>query len=310
MSSMRLYQSLIQCNILWLDRHIPESYAVAGDIGTDGHALIYMPFLEDDDPQYWGSESIGLGGGWETKFFSFSSRPKILVLEATTLDPVEEWTLGYQERRELISPPETFLAATTGHNGRVAIAVARSTESAWEAYDPPTYLDLWILDKRSWYGPYRVGRIHRSYNRFGQIPFNVVVDGDGSYWFTWAAWNHPERLVVAQLASEDLQLGDAPTDVARIEQPSPQIFSLAQNAPNPFNAETAIEASTLSARARIDILNLQGQKVRSLPLTPGSNRVMWDGTDDSGRQVASGVYIYRLQEGAQTRSTRRMALIR
>lgn len=298
-----------------LDRHIPESYAVAGDIGTDGHALVYMPFLEDDDPQYWGSESIGLGGGWETKFFSFSSRPKILVFEAATLDTVEEWTLGYEERRELIFPPETFLAATTGHNGRVAVAVARSTESAWEAYDPPTYLDLWILDKRSWYGPYRVGKIQLSaadylYFLLGQIPFDVVVDGDGSYWFTWFTWNQGGRLVVAQLASEDLRLGDAPTDVARIEQPSPQVFSLAQNTPNPFNAETVIEASTLSARARIDILNLQGQKVRSLPLTPGSNRVIWDGADDSGRHVASGVYIYRLQEGAQTRSSRRMALIR
>ncbi len=284
-----------------LSRHSPESYANATDIGTDGHTLIYMPFLEDDDPQYYGSETMGLGGGYEIAYYSFSSRPRIRVFEAATLDTVEEWTLGYQERRELIHPPETFLAATGGHNGRVAFAVTRSTQS--ESYDAdyhlPAYLDLWILDKRSWYGPYRVGEVDG--------PSGVVVDGEGRYWFTW---NQRERMFVAQLSPEDLQLGEAPTDVARIEQPSPQASSLAQNTPNPFNAETAIAVSTLSARARIDILNLQGQRVRSLPLTPGPNRVTWDGTDDSGRHVASGVYIYRLQEATHSRFSRRMALIR
>ena len=45
-----------------LSRHSPESFANATDIGTDGHTLIYMPFLEDDDPQYYGSETMGLGG--------------------------------------------------------------------------------------------------------------------------------------------------------------------------------------------------------------------------------------------------------
>lgn len=294
------------------DRHSPESYAIATDMGTDGHTLIYMPFLEDDDPQYYGREVMGLGGGWETNFYSFSSRPRIRVLEATTLDSVEDWTLGYQERRELIYPPETFLAATAGHDGRVAIAVVRSTQS--ESYDPeyysPAYFDLWILDERSWYGPYRVGKIDLhtlQHGRTGQVPFRVVVDGEGRYWFTWNQW---ERMFVAQLSPEDLQLGEAPTEVARIEQPSPQASSLAQNTPNPFNAETVIEASTLSPRARIDIFNLQGQRVRSLPLAPSSNRVTWDGTDDSGRHVASGVYIYRLQEGTKNRFSRRMALIR
>ncbi len=294
-----------------LNRHSPESYSIATDIGTDGHSLIYMPFLEDNDPQYYGSETMGLGGGYEIAYYSFSSRPRIRAFEATTLDTVEEWTLGYQNRRELIYPPETFLAATGGHNGRVAFAVARSTQS--ESYDAdfhfPAYLDLWILDKRSWYGPYRVGGIDLSTLQSARTghPFRVVVDGKGRYWYTW---NHRERLFVAQLSPEDLQLGEAPTDVARIEQPSPQASSLAQNTPNPFNVETVIEVSTSSAKARIDIFNLQGQRVRSLPLTTGSNRVMWDGTDDSGRHVASGVYIYRLHEGTQSRFSRRMALIR
>ena len=61
---------------------------------------------------------------------------------------------------------------------------------------------------------------------------------------------------------------------------------------------------------RLDIFNLHAQRVRSLSLLPGAHQVLWDGTDDSGRSVASGVYLYRLQEGERTWAFRRMALIR
>ena len=86
---------------------------------------------------------------------------------------------------------------------------------------------------------------------------------------------------------------------------------LDQNTPNPFNAQTVIEAHVPSGAAmRLDIFNLRAQRVRSLALPPGSSQVLWDGTDDSGRPVASGVYLYRLQEGDHTWAFRRMALIR
>ena len=44
-------------------------------------------------------------------------------------------------------------------------------------------------------------------------------------------------------------------------------------------------------------------------LPPGRHRVAWDGTDDAGGEVASGVYLYRLRAGGETR-TRRLVLAR
>ena len=82
----------------------------------------------------------------------------------------------------------------------------------------------------------------------------------------------------------------------------PDAFTLAQNYPNPFNPETQIVyAIAERAPVRLEIFNMQGQKVRTLARgehSPGTYTVTWDGKLDSGVPAASGVYVYRLQAGA------------
>ena len=91
---------------------------------------------------------------------------------------------------------------------------------------------------------------------------------------------------------------------------------LLQNAPNPFNASTAISfliPFRLADEAiHLSIYNLAGQVVRVLqPDTQqaGEHRLSWDGRDEQGREVASGVYIYRLNVGGWA-VHRRMVLLR
>lgn len=82
----------------------------------------------------------------------------------------------------------------------------------------------------------------------------------------------------------------------------PDNFALAQNYPNPFNPTTMIEYSLASAEAvRLDVFNLLGQTVTTLVdehQAAGTHVVEWDGLDAGGRDVASGVYFYRLTAGA------------
>ena len=85
---------------------------------------------------------------------------------------------------------------------------------------------------------------------------------------------------------------------------SPQ---LAQNAPNPFNSQTIL-AYFLHAPgpARVEVFALSGQRVAVLhqgQQQAGYHRLRWDGRDDAGRSVASGMYLYRLvtDEGVLTR---------
>ena len=88
----------------------------------------------------------------------------------------------------------------------------------------------------------------------------------------------------------------------------PVSFALAQNAPNPFNSQTRIDFD-LSRAEVVDlrVINLLGQTVRTLaagPLSAGRHTVRWDGRDQSGAELATGVYVYRLQatEGHESRS--------
>lgn len=104
-----------------------------------------------------------------------------------------------------------------------------------------------------------------------------------------------------------------PTDVETEQTMTPSSFDLAQNYPNPFNPRTTIRFSlSQSGRVIIEVFNLMGQRVCTLldnTLTAGSHQVTWDGTDDTGHKVASGVYLYRMKSGDSIRS-RKMTLLK
>ncbi|MCE2439019.1 MAG: T9SS type A sorting domain-containing protein [Candidatus Latescibacteria bacterium] len=87
--------------------------------------------------------------------------------------------------------------------------------------------------------------------------------------------------------------------------------SLDANRPNPFNPATTIRYSLKKAvDVELAIYNLLGQEVRLLvrQFQPaGSYTVTWDGRDAAGRQVSTGIYLYRLLAGADV-VTRKMML--
>ncbi|PKN72949.1 MAG: hypothetical protein CVU50_05325 [Candidatus Cloacimonetes bacterium HGW-Cloacimonetes-3] len=84
------------------------------------------------------------------------------------------------------------------------------------------------------------------------------------------------------------------------------------NYPNPFNPETAISYAIKDAGdVSLEIYNLKGQRVRSLVhgrQNSGNYRIVFDGKDDNGQALSSGVYLYRLSTGSFT-STRKMMLM-
>ncbi|MGB3093420.1 MAG: FlgD immunoglobulin-like domain containing protein [Candidatus Zixiibacteriota bacterium] len=78
----------------------------------------------------------------------------------------------------------------------------------------------------------------------------------------------------------------------------PSEFALFQNHPNPFNQATKIEFTLVkSGFVSLSIYDLLGRKVRTLAsehLPSGYKSVLWDGKNDSGEDVASGIYFYQL----------------
>jgi hypothetical protein len=116
-----------------------------------------------------------------------------------------------------------------------------------------------------------------------------------------AGWNPHNRPVVWGWVS----IGDI------VEIPIEK--SLYANYPNPFNPTTTIGFSLPSAEyVTIRIYNAKGQRIRRLSsgiYRAGEHKVVWDGTDDSGGNVSSGIYFYRMTAGDFT-SQRQMLLLK
>ena len=93
----------------------------------------------------------------------------------------------------------------------------------------------------------------------------------------------------------------------------PKVFSLQQNYPNPFNPSTTLRFELpQKASVRVEVFDLLGRQVRKLVdsgFQPGSHEIVWDGMNNRGAGVASGVYICRLVSGGRV-ETRRMMLTR
>ena len=108
----------------------------------------------------------------------------------------------------------------------------------------------------------------------------------------------------------------SPGSPTPVEDQEPEIlpasFELFQNYPNPFNPATIIEYS-LPKRSdvNISIYNILGQKTKNLvsgEYGAGIWQVVWDGTDSDGRQVASGIYFYRIKASVFVMSRKMLML--
>jgi len=112
-----------------------------------------------------------------------------------------------------------------------------------------------------------------------------------------------------------------PSEVSPPEIPSlPTVFALRQNYPNPFNPESTIEYDLPSAcLVTVEIFNTVGQRIRLLNSQvqgPGRAKVVWNGRDDLGQAMGSGIYFYRMtalvleKQTIQFQQTNKMLLVK
>ncbi len=94
---------------------------------------------------------------------------------------------------------------------------------------------------------------------------------------------------------------------------APQEFALFQNYPNPFNPSTEIRFSLARASdVRLEIYDIMGRVVATViqePMTAGYHKVTWEGKDNAGQRVTSGVYFYRITAGEFV-ATKKMVVVK
>lgn len=109
------------------------------------------------------------------------------------------------------------------------------------------------------------------------------------------------------------------TSLDHTTDPLPAQFTLEQNYPNPFNPTTNIEfqippgGRSAFGSVELKVYDINGRLVKTLlnePLSAGFHSVVWNGKNDNGQRVASGLYFYQLKAGEKFQQVRKMMLIR
>jgi hypothetical protein len=132
---------------------------------------------------------------------------------------------------------------------------------------------------------------------------NIVVDSSRNRIF--AQVEHFSTLVVKP--------AETAVAVENTEQTVPQDFALNQNYPNPFNPETTIRFELPHAnQVKLTVYNLLGQEVVNLVdeyYQPGFHVIGWNGNDNEGRSVATGIYLFKMEAGKFSQ-VKKMTLLR
>jgi hypothetical protein len=156
-----------------------------------------------------------------------------------------------------------------------------------------------------------------------KVGFSVAVGFDDSMWVdTTCPWPHSW---VGSSPSGPWEVYDQGNFMIRItvqgkytavpwetDEKIPKTFSLSNNYPNPFNSQTTIEyALPKESKVKIVIYNVLGQRVKTLldqrePL--GYKRVVWDGKNQNGETISSGIYFYRIEAEGFVQSKKMLLL--
>ena len=160
------------------------------------------------------------------------------------------------------------------------------------------------------------------WERPGQVAFGNgrlngnTINGDGllaQLHFTLIGDPNKGIIALRKTYTSSPQLGTRSVSNLESAKLIPSEHFLHRNFPNPFNPSTTIKYSLPTATpVQLTVFNVIGQQVRLLVnrknQVAGFYSLNWDGLDDHGKQLASGVYFYRLQTSSFTK-TRRMTLI-
>ncbi len=126
----------------------------------------------------------------------------------------------------------------------------------------------------------------------------------GNYCFSVKAENEEffKEQGISQITNENFQCFLVDTGISLVENKNlrPRGFFLSQNYPNPFNPSTSINYElriTNYEKGKLVIFDVLGKKVKEFVLDKAKGSVVWNGTDEFGKQVGSGVYFYRLEAG-------------
>ncbi|MFC1481738.1 FlgD immunoglobulin-like domain containing protein [Candidatus Neomarinimicrobiota bacterium] len=277
-----------------------------------------------DDPDIAGNKLIKVGdmalftwGYKETWKHYLGGNPNVgqtLVWRAKELDAIAfERGMDMYMHNGMVR--ERFITKTNGTQIQLdkSKAIANVDATVWHVYRWTALADQFNVyvdeDPIPWLTATGEPWPDDNYFQFGDNggdPYGALYD-----WFIWDTTG-------AYAPGEGSGFPDSLTGVDQwlaVDEPgqSPQEFALGQNYPNPFNPSTVIDYQ-INAAVNVDlaVYDITGQLITTLvsgEQQPGAYSVIWNGRHSNGDMVASGVYFYAIQVGAD-KITKKMLLIK
>ncbi len=189
--------------------------------------------------------------------------------------------------------------------GLAAIIQGRNVQLSWDDSSDPDF-DYFAVYRSTTPGftPSPANRIGYSSNP--EYVDSNLVNGTHYYKLTATDFSGNE-------GGPSLELPINITSVREEEGAVPKVFALFQNYPNPFNPYTQIKFSVANrTKVGLSVYNILGQRVKTLldeEMEAGNYVATWDGKDEKGYDVSSGIYFYKLNTKEFTQ-TKKMLLVR
>lgn len=144
-------------------------------------------------------------------------------------------------------------------------------------------------------------------------PYPIIFEDSDSLTHENALSNiYGDSLIIPIFVSGEIEV--LPSASVGGDQAGPQLFEITQNYPNPFNNNTEISFTLDSPQhVRLTVYDILGQKVVELhsgEAPAGRTIAIWDGKDENGKNVNSGIYFYRLEDSGGKSVTKRMTLLK
>lgn len=137
-----------------------------------------------------------------------------------------------------------------------------------------------------------------------KLDFQMVVGSSGSLSFSYT--------FEAASLTEPYVLNFSYTTAASVDDPGSYDI-IQHNTPNPFNETTTISfdlRNNYSPQSKLSIYNIKGRLVKDYTLSPGQTSLTWDGKDDDGEVMPSGVYLYTINDKSGTSQSQKLLLLR
>lgn len=314
---------------------------IVADLDKDNNQEVYLPLYSSLDPQYDGSLFVinyKPGDDVQKADSSHVGRAMAAVSQSTTGTPISSFTgvvadLDGNGKQEILigsSYPSNVVGVEYNGSGSIQDA-ANYTRKVYytgesTTYGTVTYRDsAGVKDTTRTIGEGFVSKMSKPIDIDGDgrieiiLPYQSLID---SVTYTWKTWKdtafvtdstkkvtNPKKWSFRSLERDAIGSVN-PHDMVVI---TPDDYILNQNYPNPFNPSTTISfVLPLQKKVTAKIYDMLGKEVRTLinneEYAKGTHQVVWNGRDNSGRQVASGTYIFKMTAGNVEKAMKMMML--